>query len=130
MAADQLENGRPLDRAYACWSVHARIDWLVAANCSRINLGVGISLRGRVYLRGAIPGVCKHRAYGTAYAGVRRAVRPDHAFIAVASYATRAWIGNFRIESAKAGLGADAESDDPHYFWPGSLLLLDAYLLH
>ena len=126
MAADQLGVGGPVDRAYASWPVHAHINWLVTENCSRINLRVGIPLCGGLYLRGAIPDVCKRRADGAAYAGVRRTVRLGHDSIAMASYATRAWPGNVRVESAKVELGAVAESDHPYYFWSRALLFLSS----
>ena len=126
MAADQLGDGGPLDRAYASWPVHAHIYWRITDYCSRINRRLGISLRGGLHLRGAIPDVCKHRADGAAYAGVRRTVRLGHDSIAMASYATRAWHGNLRVESAKAELGAVAESDHPYYFWISALLLLSS----
>ena len=126
MAADQLGVGGPVDRAYASWPVHAHINWLVTESCSRINLRVGIPLCGGLYLRGAIPDVCKRRADGAAYAGVRRTVRLGHDSIAMASYATRAWPGNLRVESAKVELGAVAESDHPHYFWISALLFLSS----
>ena len=83
-----------------------------------------IPLCGRLYLRGAIPDVCKHRADGAAYAGDRRTVRLGYDSIAMASYATRAWPGNFRVESTKVELGAVAESDHPYYFWIRALLFL------
>ena len=85
-----------------------------------------IPLRGGLHLRGAIPDVCRHRADGAAYAGVRRTVRLGHDSIAMASHATRAWPGNLRVESANADLGADAKSDDPYYFWLGALLFLSS----
>ena len=124
MAADQLGDGGPLDRAYAPWPVHAHINWLVTANCSRINLGVGIPLCGGLYLRGALPDVCKRRANGAAHAGVRRIVRLGHDSIAMASHAARAWPGNMRVESSKADLGAVAKSDHPYWFRLGALLFL------
>jgi hypothetical protein len=124
MAADQLGDGGPLDRAHARWPVHARINWFVTANCSRINPGVGISLCGRLYLRGAIPDVCNHCAHGAAYADVRRTVRLGHDSIALAAHAARAWPGNLRVESAKADSSADAESVHPYYFWTNALLFL------
>lgn len=127
MAADQLGDGGPLDRAYASWPVHAHINWLVTDNCSRINLRVGIPLCGGLYLRGAIPDVCEHRADGAAYAGVRRTVRFGHDSIAMASYATRAWPRNLCVESAKVELGAVAESDHPYYFWTSPLLFLSSF---
>ena len=126
MAADQLGAGGPLDRPYARWPIHARINWLVAGNCSRINLRLGISLRGGLHLRGAIPDVCKHRADGAAYAGVRRTIRLGHDPVAMASYATRAWPGNLCVESAKVELGAVAESDHPYCFWINALLFLSS----
>jgi hypothetical protein len=126
MAADQLGAGGPLDRAHARWPVHARINRLVTDNCSRIHLRVGIPLCGGLHLRGAIPGVCKHCSDGAAYAGVRRSVRLGHDSIAMASYATRAWPRNLRVESAKAELGAVAESDHPYCFWIGALLFLSS----
>ena len=124
MAADQLGDGGPLDRAYAPWPVHAHINLLVTENCSRINLRVGIPLCGGLHLRGAIPDVCKRRADGAAYAGVRRTVRLGHDSIAMASHATRAWPGNLRVEGAEANLGADAKCGHPYYFWLGALLFL------
>ena len=126
MAADQLGDGGPLDRAYVPWPVHAHIYWRITDNCSRINRRLGISLCGRLYLRGAISDVCKHRADGAAYAGVRRTVRLGHDSVAMASYATRAWPGNIRVESAKVELGAVAEPDHPYYFWTSALLLLSS----
>ena len=87
---------------------------------------MGISLCGRLYLRGLIPDVCKHRAYGPAYAGVRRTIRLGHDSIALASYAARAWPGNLRVESAKTDLGADAKSDHPYNFWLGALLFISS----
>lgn len=124
MAADQLGDGGPLDRAYASLPVHAHINWLVTANCSRINRGVGIPLCGGLYLRGALPDVCKHRAVRAAYAGVRRTLRLGYDSIAMASYATSAWPRNMRLESANADLGAAAKPVDPHYLWISALLFL------
>ena len=126
MAADQLGAGGSLDRAYARWPVHARIHWLVTGNCSRINLWVGISLCGWLHLRDAIHDLYKRRANGTAYVGVRRTVRLGHDSIAMASYATRAWLGNLRVEGAKTDLGANAKSDHPYYFWIDALLFLSS----
>jgi hypothetical protein len=126
MAADQLGDGGPLDRAYASWPVHAHIYWRITDNCSRINPRLGISLCGGLYLRGAIPYVCKHHADGAAYAGVRRTIRLGHDSVAMASYATRAWPGNIRVESAKVEPSTVAERDHSYHFWISALLLLSS----
>src|SRR5262245_12956647 len=124
MAADQLGDGGPLDRAYASRPVYARIDQLVTAGSPRIGSWVDIPLRRGLHLRGAVSDLCERGADGAAHAGVRRIVRLDHGSIAMVSHATRSRSGNFRGKSAQTPPGAIAKSDHPYHFWPGSLLLL------
>ena len=86
--------------------------------------GGGYSICGGLYIRGALPDVCKRRADGAAYAGVRCTVRLGHDSLAMASYAARAWPGHLRVESSKADLGAVAKSDHPYWFRLSALLFL------